>query len=338
MHSMKDDVAFLPETVTTRIHPISSPAIDRNAPVRIKTILVPLDFSRESFRLLEYSIALARQFGARIHVVHVRPSKEVSAIERAENLLLNYADTVAFLQDRLADVERQHDLEFSPEHCHVFSGRPFEEICRVAREIDADLIALATRGHGGLKRVVLGSTAERVIRYAPCPVLIPRGKSYRAALAKLDKEGIAIRQILVPVDFSGSSIAGVRCAIYLAGAFKARLHLLHAVYPHADLVGQDRVSANLLSVAAAGQLAAEKEMKEFKRCHIPGSVGCVTDVRTGYPIDQICAESGWPGIDLVVLSTHGRTGLRHALLGSVAEHVARYAECPVLVVPSRGRT
>jgi nucleotide-binding universal stress UspA family protein len=281
---------------------------------------------------------MARKFGANIHVVHVRPSKEVSAIERAENLLLNYTDTVAFLQDRLADVEQQYDLQFSPEHCHVFSGRPFEEICRVAREIDADLIILATRGHGGLRRIVLGSTAERVIRYAPCPVLIPRGKCYRATLTNLDKNRVAIRQILVPVDFSESSIAGVRCAVYLAGSFRARLHLLHAVYPHADLVGQDRMSANLLSVVAAGQLAAEKEMKEFKRRHIPGGFGCVTEVRAGYPIDQICDKSGWPGIDLVVLSTHGRTGLRHALLGSVAEHVARYAECPVLIVPSKGRT
>jgi nucleotide-binding universal stress UspA family protein len=338
MPAMKDDVALLPETVTARIHPISSPAVDRNAPVRIKTILVPLDFSRESFRVLEYSIVLARKFGATIHVVHVRPSKEVSAIERAENLLLNYTDAVAFLQDRLSDVEQQHDLQFSPEHCHVFSGRPFEEICRVAREIEADLIILATRGHGGLRRVVLGSTAERVIRYAPCPVLIPRGKCYRATLANLDRNRVAIRQILVPVDFSDSSIAGVRCAIYLADAFKARLHLLHAVYPHAEASGQDRVSANLLSVAAAGQLAAGKEMKDFKRRHIPGSVACATEVRTGYPIDQICEESGRPGIDLVVLSTHGRTGLRHALLGSVAEHVARYAVCPVLIVPSKRRT
>lgn len=336
---MKNDVVFPPETVTTRIHPISSPAVDRNAPLRIKSILVPVDFSRESFRVLEYSISLARKFGATIHVVHVRPSKEASAIEHAENLMLNYTDTIAFLQDRLADVERKHDLEFSPDNCHVFSGRPFEEICRLAREIETDLIILSTRGHSGLKRVVLGSTAERVIRHAPCPVLIPRGKPYKAALADLGRDvDFQVRKILVPIDFSDCSVAGVRYAIFLAGNFKARLRLLHTVYPHPDVVAQDRVSANLLSAVTAAQLAAEKEMKELKRRYFSNGVASETEVRTGYPIDEICTESGWPEIDLVVLSTHGRTGLRHALIGSVAEHVARYANCPVLIVPSKGRT
>ena len=335
---MTNYLASSPETVTTRIHALSSVASRADA-LQIRTILVPMDFSRESLRILEYAIVLTRRFGAAMHVVHVRPSKEASAIERADKLMLNYSDAIAFLQDRLADVQRNHGVDFSPDHCHVSSGRPFEEICKLAREIDADLIALPTRGHSGLKRVVLGSTAERVIRYAPCPVLIPRGKPYKAAVANLSaRSDIKIRKILVPVDFSESSVAGLRYAIFLAAKCKAALHLFHAVYPHIDLVAQDRMSANLLPVLEAAQLTARSDMKELKRRYIPKGMVCETEIRTGYPIDQICAQSDGPEIDLAVISTHGRTGFRHALIGSVAEHVARYAECPVMVVPSKPRT
>jgi nucleotide-binding universal stress UspA family protein len=64
-------------------------------------------------------------------------------------------------------------------------------------------------------------------------------------------------------------------------------------------------------------------------------VQCETKISIGYPIDQICGEANRPDIDLVVTSTHGRTRFEHALIGSVAEQVVRYADCAVLVVPSR---
>ena len=64
-------------------------------------------------------------------------------------------------------------------------------------------------------------------------------------------------------------------------------------------------------------------------------VPCATEIRTGYAIQEICAEIERADVDLVITSTHGQSGIKHALLGSVAEHVVRYADCPVLVVPSR---
>ncbi|MGZ5504438.1 MAG: universal stress protein [Chthoniobacterales bacterium] len=169
---------------------------------QIRTILVPLDFSRESFRVLEYSIRVARKFGAAIHVLNVRPSKAEAAVERAKNLMANYTNGLTFLHYRLADIERKHDTKFAPENCHVFAGRPSEEIRRVSSKIHADLIALATHGETGVKRVVLGSTAEHVIRSATCPVLIPRGKTYESALAaEHNKYDLGISNILAPTTF-----------------------------------------------------------------------------------------------------------------------------------------
>ena len=65
-------------------------------------------------------------------------------------------------------------------------------------------------------------------------------------------------------------------------------------------------------------------------------VPCETEIRTGSVIDEIVGESSGGGIDLIVTSTHGRTGFKRAMIGSVAEHVVRYADCPVIIVPSRG--
>nr|ALS90585.1 universal stress protein family [uncultured bacterium] len=79
------------------------------------------------------------------------------------------------------------------------------------------------------------------------------------------------------------------------------------------------------------------EMQALTQLEFLQEVQCEMKVRTGYAIQEICAEIDRANIDLVVTSTHGQTGLKHALLGSVAEHIVRYVECPVLVVPSVDR-
>jgi nucleotide-binding universal stress UspA family protein len=319
-------------------NPVVKPA-DREQALQIKTILVPLDFSRASMQVLKYTIPLAEKFKAAIHLVHVQPADELTAISRAGHWMLNCADAIALMQDRLAEVQRKHDVRFWPDNCHVVSGRPFEEICKLAREIEADLIVLPTRGHSGLKHIVLGSTAERVVRYAPCPVLVPRGKKYKGAILNGASAGkFSLRKILVPVDFSECSLAGVNYAARLAKRFGAKVCLFHAIYPHHDLIMADRMSGRILSVIEQVQIIARAQMSELKQLKSLRGLACETEIQVGYPVDQICAHTGWPEIDLVVTATHGRTGFKHALLGSVAEHVVRYAECPVIIVPSRGGT
>ena len=315
--------------------PIDTSSTGNSRPaIEIKTIVVPIDFSGESFRVLDYAVAVAEQFGAVVHPVHVRSHHEAMATERARNIIGNYQDGISYLQDRLADVEHKHLLKFAPEHCHIFSGRPFEEICRLAREIDADLIILGSRGHSGLKRVLLGSTAERVVRYASCPVLVPRGQPFKAAIGLAGRMRLKLRNILVPVDFSDCSVAAVNYGVFLAKKFNAGVRLLYSMELNVKFVVQSRMSGALAAVSNADQLLAENRMKQFKSIHIPANISCETEVLIGSPVDQICACSRKREIDLVAISTHGRTGVQHALMGSVAERVVRHAECPVLVVPA----
>jgi nucleotide-binding universal stress UspA family protein len=307
--------------------------------LRIRTILVPLDFSRAALQALKYTIPLAREFDAIIHLVHVQPADELTAIENAGGLMLNCADAVALMQDRLSETLGRQG-RFWPDNCHVVSGRPFEEICRLAREIKADLIVLPTRGFGRLKHMLLGSTAERVVRYAPCPVLIPRGARFKSITwtGEAGTSGFKLRRILVPTDFSKSSLAGLEYAARLARDTGATLRLFHVVFPFAQVLAMDRVGADVMPLIQMAKVRAREAMNELMGASFLRDVPCETVIRTGSAIDEICGESGRLEIDLVVASTHGYTGFKHAVSGSLAEHVVRYAACPVIIVPSRGRS
>jgi nucleotide-binding universal stress UspA family protein len=310
-------------------------------PVAIKTILVPLDFSRASMQSVSYAVSLAKKFSAAIHLVHVEAPDEACSVAGAGQVMRQCAESVAALHERLAGVQQKHLRAFWPENSHVRSGRPYQEICALAREIPADLIVLATRGHTGLKRVLLGSTTERVVRFAPCPVLIVRqrkrkGRDFSVDLVTSNEE-LTLRKILVPVDFSECGMTGAMYAALLAKTFDAKLHLFHAVRPPVPVI-LDRVTANMSGQDKVSLANAREEMEAFSKLDFLCDVKFETEIRTGHAVDEICAAANGPAIDLLVTSTHGRTGLNHALLGSVAEQVVRYAEAPVMVVPSRCAT
>jgi len=309
----------------------------RPSRLQIKTILVPLDFSRPSMQALKYAIGMAEEFKATVHLAHVQPTDELTAIAEAGHLMLSTADAIALMQDRLAEVQRKHDVHFWPGHCHVPSGRPYEEICKLARDLDIDLIVLSTRGHRGLKHIIIGSTAERVVRFARCPVLIPRGQKYRSLNANLLGEAPRFqpRRILVPVDFSECCFVAVKYAAQLAARFNSTLRLFHAVYPYPVTIGMDRLAHESAPLVKAARDNAQLEMAGLMQSKSLDGIASETKIPAGYPVDEICAETNGDDIDLVVIATHGRTGFKHALIGSVAEQVVRYAECPVISVPSR---
>jgi nucleotide-binding universal stress UspA family protein len=305
---------------------------DSSSPLgfKIKEILVPLDFSRASMEALDYAVWLAKEFRAVIHLVHVYPPDEASSVPGAGHLLLQSAEAIKRLNEELTGIHRKRVEPFRPENCHIRTGRPHQEIICLAREIDADLIVLATRGHSGLKHLLLGSTAERVVRSAPCPVLVVRKRRQKSKAAS---KSFAIRTILVPVDFSTCCFAGTEYAAFLAKSLHATIRLLHVTYPYVDYVFVDRVGARLSSLVEAVEEEARIEMDAFKQNDFLRGVLVQTEIRAGHPTEEICAVAGQPNVDLIVISTHGHTGLKHALIGSVAEHMARYAECPVMVVP-----
>ncbi|SRR5260221_11482184 len=143
-----------------------------NRSLSLRRILVPVDFSKNARQALRYAIPLAAQFGARITLLHV-----------VEPVVYPTEMAIVVTDEKIAvNASRRHlaklGQELVPENLRgkmiVRGGRPYFEIAEVAREVKAGLIVLTTHGYTGIKRVLLGGTAERIVRHAPCPVLTVR--------------------------------------------------------------------------------------------------------------------------------------------------------------------
>jgi nucleotide-binding universal stress UspA family protein len=183
-----------------------------------------------------------------------------------------------------------------------------------------------------LEHILLGSTAERVIRAAPCPVLAVR-------LGKMNGKGgtqgtggpVRIKRVLVPVDFSGCSLDALEYAAQLGLHVKATITLLHVMEPVA--YGLD---FSLGNTAERDQQRERIKVRLGKLTAALRSSGLTVDqiARGGLPTDAILEIARVQASDIVVMGTHGRRGISHVVSGSVAEAVLRKAACPVLTVRS----
>ena len=300
----------------------------------IQNILVPVDFSEMSIQAIKTATRVARRFGASIHLAHVRQFAYASGFLPAPPMdpfpvvpLEQEAEKNA--ANKLHVLARQRDVPSAT--CHVLCGAPaFDEICRVAQNIPADLIVMPTHGRTGLKHVFLGSTAERVVQHSPCPVFVVREKKRRSKTGSLN----SINTILVPVDFSDCSREGLRFAIGFAHQFGARIILLHATYLGYIYSSEGTAIYDIPALQKAARKTAQRHMRQLVRSVNFEGVKFETAFTDGSPASDICAFAKDHDVDLIVTSTHGLTGFQHVLIGSIAERVVRHALCPVLVVPS----
>ena len=303
-------------------------------PLRLQTIVVPLDFSPESLRALEFAFPLARRFGARVHLVHIYEGAHQFSSVATSPALWSEAEAKCHLAD---EVELTFGQRPRREDCHIRTGKPAPEIVATAAELQADMIVVATHGRSGFKHLALGSTTEKIIRHATCPVLVVR-EATRGPI-KTAAEGIVLQNILVPVDFSDCAEEGARYASVFATGVGANLLLLHVVhlpdYVKVSGIATRTYRPQLLENAL---LEAEDKLDALVNFLPLVNISAETEVEVGVPVDKLTAASARPDIDMVITSTHGYSALRHALLGSVAEQLARQASCPVLVVPSHLRS
>jgi nucleotide-binding universal stress UspA family protein len=293
----------------------------------LKTILVPIDFSPASLYSIQWAKFIASRTKAGIHFVNVHDFGYPVPMALTPPVIGSEAEIKDHLHRDLQAVAISQNVLDANFQIRV--GRAFDQICQVASEIQADLIVLSTHGQTGWERALLGSTAERVIRHAPCPVLVARkSRSKRRAEFKLEK-------IVVPVDFSTCAARGLEYAVGLARLFGAELILLNVVELHHDLPPVVVYTHSELSRWA--REVAQAHMADLLSGTNFGEVKYEAAIKMGSPAQKICRSAQQIGADLIVTATHGRTGLRHVLLGSTAEQIVRYAKSPVLVVPSRER-
>jgi nucleotide-binding universal stress UspA family protein len=291
--------------------------------LKLRRVLFPTDRSACAERAYVHAAFLARAHDAELHALAVRGSD--TPPPAATSLLpLSWSDVAEQL--RLPD--DQPEGELPPDRVREVDlpgDSPAEGILRYAEEHEVDLIVMGTHGRQSAERLLAGSVAERVVREAPCPVLTVRQAG----------DG-QIRRILVPIDFSERGQAAIPVANELAKLYGAEVELLFVIdedtvpMAHVPLLGPVRVSPDEIQ-SRFRKLMADR-VKTYR-----GEAAISGTVRIGHPARDI-AEYAEGNADLIVMSTHGRTGLQRLFLGSVAEKVIRRAPCPVFTVKSFGHS
>ncbi|SEO53971.1 Nucleotide-binding universal stress protein, UspA family [Halorientalis persicus] len=266
------------------------------------TILVPTDGSESAQVAGTHAGRIASAFNATVHVLSVVDPQQ-SPITSVGDIsdLADHQRTV--LQEQAKDATEQINPEYDiTVERHVQMGTPYEVIATAVTEKEIDLVAMGTHGRTGLQRHLLGSVAERTIRTVSVPVLTAHASA---------SHNVGCENILVPTDGSDYADAAVNHATALAEACNSQLHLL---YVGDESEGQSIVNNATVQVRdATGQP--------------PTTV--IVGGRLHEEIDTYAAETG---ADLIVMGTHGRTGLQRHLLGSVTERTLRTTDIPVLAI------
>jgi nucleotide-binding universal stress UspA family protein len=280
-------------------------------------MLIAADFSEQSRRAFRVACSLAGETKSRLFVLHV--VEKIDAIDHAVSP--SPAREGAWVYDD--DVKEQLSEFYAPTHSVdvkylVKEGGKAEVILRTAREVGADMIALGTHGRTGLGRLLAGSVAEAVLRRARCPVLALSSWVY--------PESEPMGVVLHPTDFSERSEASLRVARTLARDLGARLILLHVMPVEVVVYGTIPVPLDVPAVRdSLESLAKTVDGPDLK-------YPVVTRLAQGNFATEILRVAGEVGCGMIVLGTHGRSGLGRLLMGSVAEAVLRGSKCSVLTV------
>lgn len=295
--------------------------------VRLRRLLVALDFSASSFHAYHYAMALAECFGGELSLLHVIPPSLLpewgyAHLTRRDEQLKSVARSrlEAFVRSQSPPAGRVKQL-------HVRAGDPHLQIPEAARESAADLIVIATHGESLVPHCLLGNTAEAVVRRAPCPVWVVPGVT--SGDAALEAVLLPPRRVLVATDFSAESRKAIRYGGVLAREFDASLHLVHVV---PTLLPADVSHLTSILQETSLQESAMRELARMRAEELPGDLLVVTKVLCGNPFLEIDKEALRVCAGLIIVSTHGRTGLRYLLLGCTAQHFVQHASVPVLVV------
>jgi nucleotide-binding universal stress UspA family protein len=293
----------------------------------LHTILIPLDGSALAERALAYATALSVPTAARLVLLRVviAPSSAEMRFDEAQARALGGAER--YLADVASDLRRRG---FRVEPAARRASKPAAAIGSEASECAADLIVMTSHGRTGPGRWIFGSVAESVVAGSRVPVLVERATQPIQRELLLSDAPL----LLVPLDGSGHAEAALQTAVKLAGDLGGELMLLGVETPNDVLDAEADVAVyfNRLEpperVEAAEYLArtAERVARQAPQ------IAVHTQVRWGYPAEEIVAAATETGAALVVMATHGRTGLNRAVVGSVAGRVLEHGSTPLVLV------
>jgi len=296
--------------------------------MQIKSIICTTDLSDLSNHGVFYGIALAKELGAKLYVCHVIDLTYTATYEVAvsysieqQNRMVNYA------HEHLQRLIGEESLDWEP---LIIIGHAANEIARIAEEKAVTLAISASHGRSGLKRLMLGSVAERLMRTLPCPLLVVRSTE-QDILAPEDQE-IKFQRILVGCDFSSDSSLAFQFGLSLAQEFQSELHLAHVIEPpiYKDLLRPAREQGEKIQQDLRDQLNEKlagmvpEDAREWCKPKIT--------LLGGQPHEELTKYAVVNDLDLIVLGVRGQSLVEKLFVGSTTDRVVRRAPCPVLSV------
>jgi nucleotide-binding universal stress UspA family protein len=294
--------------------------------IRLENILVPTDFSENSHKALDYGIAMARQFGATLSLLHiVEPTAPFTGLE-AVPIVIEGTEQLSGAENRMAEFAAQHVPADVAVTSLVRLGSAVHEISDFAKTHKIDLVVATIHPHNRISRALFGGITERIVHQAPCPILIVRENEHDFFQAD-GAGGIRINRILAPVDFTPCSEKALRYAVAFGQQFDAEVFCLHVVETDKPLMIMETESYR-----KTHEIEASNNMNALIR-EVDGSVKFETGIVTGSPHHEIIDAADDCAVDLIVIGEHCRTGVfGRFMLGSAADEVVKGAHCPILVV------
>ena len=291
-------------------------------------ILAALDFGDSSLEALRQARALAHAVGGTLAACHVLPgSHDLADLFPSRSLV---ADTDIVAEDRqVREALKEHvrtKLGLELDEVFIERGSTYAALVHCAQNHAADFLVVGSHEGRALTRAVLGSVAERAVRHAHCSVLVAR---------PAQKAGV----VVAATDLSDPSLPAIAAGAAAAKRRGAKLLVVSALEWNEGAAGAAAGLIGAMPVVAPVEL--QRQVREVLRSTLEQAMtraGAVGEARVldGPPAPAIVDCATEVGAELIVVGTHGRTGLARLALGSVAEHVIRDADCSVLAVRQAG--
>ena len=294
--------------------------------VSLKNILLATDFSDVSEKAFAHAIGIARRHNSRLHIVHVYPETSALLVPQLAEDRLNEDS-----RKQMNLISNRPELKDVPHLLTLRTGPVSAALCDVARRENIDLLVLGTHGRGDIKKFVLGSVAEEMVRVAPCPVITVGPSTTEAPPA----DG-KFHRILFATDFGRASAKAIQYAAFFAKESGAKLTLMHVMPP-----------APLPVSGTAWSLTDEKTMMEWRANRVSGTEkrmkellpsDAVADLEVEYVVTFNLLYAGILEVakerqpDLIVMGADPTLSPKVAahMPGTVVHHILCHAACPVL--------
>ncbi len=302
--------------------------------IKLDKILCATDFSDLSNHAVFYGASLAREYKAKLYLCHVIDLSSATMYGEAtyafESQLTHMED---YTHKRMKRIMEKYDVEWEP---LVTIGSAADEITRLAEENQIDLAITATRGRSGLKRLVLGSVTEHVMRSLPCPLITVHGADNDPALTK-EKE-IKFNRILVGCDFSADSNLALEYGLGLAQEYQSDLYIVHVL----ESPRYKDIPKSVEGAREQIRKSLHKQLKEQLEALVPAEAynWCKPKTRllSGIAHEEIVKFANIQDIDLVILGVRGHNLAGSLFVGATTERVIRRSGCTVMSVRPIGKS